>query len=98
VDDEMTRAARRQLAAAGRTPASLARADGSFCRARRIKGIEHAEIAASKADEVAGDQDQSPGLAVAPKRPWMAAEWLPTFKHLPSSAIWGQQSRNVASE
>jgi hypothetical protein len=30
-----------------------------FAVARRIKGIEHAEIAASKADEVPGDQDQS---------------------------------------
>jgi hypothetical protein len=41
----------------GRAPV----ANGSFAAARRIKGTEYAEIAASKADEVAGDQDQSPG-------------------------------------
>jgi len=41
----------------GRTPV----VNGSFAAARPINGIEHAEIAAGKAGEVAGDQDQSPG-------------------------------------
>ena len=36
-------------------------ANGSFAVTGRIEGIEHAEIAASKFGEVAGDQDQSPG-------------------------------------
>jgi hypothetical protein len=35
--------------------------NGSLAAARRIKRIKHAEIAASKADEVTGDQDQCPG-------------------------------------
>jgi len=67
--------------------------------ARRIKGTEHAEIAASKADEVAGDQDQSPGPGRGGQEAVDDGEWVANVQVSPTLRDpGGQQSPNVTSE
>jgi hypothetical protein len=67
--------------------------------ARRIKGIEHAEIAASKAGEVAGDRDQSPGTGRGGQEAVDSRERVANVQVPPILRdLGGQQSRNVTSK